>query len=160
LTPDSLNLDLEDVILSRLKETYINTCNKKYGYILDIIRIISYESETISPVNFFPRVKVVFEIKHLKPKTGMRIEGNVFSLQDKFILVIIQEKIKILASRNELEKTGFKYDHIGACFKNKTENIRIGDKVSLEIFLVNTEDFKCLGTNVKLIRENKTILKN
>jgi len=153
LAPDSLGSEIEDVIMNKLKEKYIGTCNKKYGYILDIEKINWYTSEVISPVNFCPVIKASFMVKNLKPEVGMRLEGMVSNLREICILLEIQEKIKVLVNSAELKKSGFTYDKVGVSYKGRTGTIHTGDDVSFEIFAVQEEGFLCLGKDVKLIKE-------
>ena len=130
IEPDKLTTDIDKHILTQLHKLE-NTCNKKHGYILNIIKINSYDTNYISPANSNIVFMVNFTADTLKPNTDDIFEGTVEIIFQGGIILIVKKKMKTLIPKDKMNN--YVYNPNGLCFKRDDEIITKGHKIKVLI---------------------------
>lgn len=144
IEPRFIDDNVPHQIEKKIKEKYVNKCNKTYGYVLDVqdIEIIDNKISRTGG-NVFYTVKC--KISSLKPQIGSRYVGNVCMIYEAGIFVDVQDKFKVLIPSDTLE--GYKYDSEEEFFKKKGKVIKEESEIKLEITNVEFSDgiYNCIG---------------
>lgn len=81
--------------LSLFREKYNSTCNKKYGYILDILKINKVLNSTISIYNGNLILTCEIQIVNLLPEIHKSIEGIIQKIYKEGIFLLCKNCMKI-----------------------------------------------------------------
>jgi DNA-directed RNA polymerase subunit E'/Rpb7 len=143
-----LNSELYKNIFDKLKNITKDDCTQDYGYILDIINVISIKNHKIGRANGCNIFTVEFEAKTLKPEPGKKLKAKVCMIYNDGIFVIIKDKQKMLIPKNLLSD----YDFISNTYVHKeTKNtIHIEDEINVMVTACkyNKKSFGCFGSIV------------
>lgn len=147
IEPQYLNNNIHQNLLVKLREVTANECTKKYGYILEILRIYSVLDNQISFANSDIVFTVKFEAKILKPEIGSIFEGEVCMIIKDCLFVDIKKKLKVLV---QLGETGYKLDTNDNCMVKGDMKIYQGDLLKVCITGVKycKQRFNCFGNLV------------
>lgn len=148
--PMYMTSNIHEVILSKIKEKYINTCSEKNGYVLDILKINHINISGINDCSSNLFFKVDCEIQMLLPTIGKKIDCDVDMVFQHGIFSGFKN-LKVLIPINTLEK--WVHDHSGNTFKKGKKKIKLKDTIPVEITDIRYENCKysCIG---KLIENN------
>lgn len=89
--------------LSLFKEKYNSTCNKKYGYILDILKINKVLNSTISIYNGNCILTCEIQIVNLLPIIHNSIEGIIQKIYKEGIFLLCENCMKIFIPTENLK---------------------------------------------------------
>lgn len=152
--PEYLDTNIVQHIYNKIKknildENSVENCTEKYGYILDVKKIISIEDNYISNVNCENVFTVVFEVDNLKPENGKQFTGKICMIYTGGIFLIIKNKQKVLIPFSTLKD--YIFDSSNKCFKKGKKIINIGDVIDVIITgtKYNNKTFSCFGTLVE-----------
>ena len=148
--PMYMTSNIHEVILSKIKEKYINTCSEKNGYVLDILKINHINISGINDCSSNLFFKVDCEIQMLLPTIGKKIDCDVDMIFQHGIFSGFKN-LKVLIPINTLEH--WVHDHSGNTFKKGKKKINLKDTIPVEITDIRYENCKysCIG---KLIENN------
>ena len=148
--PKYMTSNIHQVILSKIKEKYINTCSEKNGYVLDILKINHINISGINDCSSNLFFKVDCEIQMLLPTIGKKIDCNVDMIFQHGIFSGFKN-LKVLIPINTLEH--WVHDHSSNTFKKGKKKINLKDTIPVEITDIRYENCKysCIG---KLIENN------
>ena len=132
--------------LNKLK----NSCNKKDGYIIDILsldEIIDHEISRSCNENIF---LIKFNANIFKPKVGMKIKSKICMIYSEGILCESFGKQKIFIPKNLMEEIYTFKQNLNTCIYNGN-NLNIDDTIITEIKAVrfNNKQFNCVGMILK-----------
>jgi DNA-directed RNA polymerase subunit E'/Rpb7 len=96
LDPVFLDSNIKNHIFSIIEKEYKDKCFKEYGFILNIIRIISFNENCILNTNSKIIFNVIFEVENLKLNINDEISGKILYLDKNCVLFTIS-KIKDIA---------------------------------------------------------------
>lgn len=142
--PMYMTSNIHQVILSKIKEKYINTCSEKNGYVLDILKINHINISGINDCSSNLFFKVDCEIQMLLPTIGKKIDCNVDMIFQHGIFSGFKN-LKVLIPINTLEH--WVHDHSGNTFKKGKKKINLKDTIPVEITDIRYENCKysCIG---------------
>lgn len=142
--PMYMTSNIHEVILSKIKEKYINTCSEKNGYVLDILKINHINISGINDCSSNLFFKVDCEIQMLLPTIGKKIDCNVDMIFQHGIFSGFKN-LKVLIPINTLEH--WVHDHSGNTFKKGKKKINLKDTIPVEITDIRYENCKysCIG---------------
>lgn len=136
--PHEFSENITDLIERKIKNL---PCTREYGYVIEIIKILSYES-MLSRNNGNNIVTVQIKAYTFLPTVGLDIDCIVNMIFPQCIFATFIN-IKIVIPVSELEN--FTYEN--QQFKNADTVIQIGDSIKVEI--VNTrfkqKNFSCIA---------------
>lgn len=154
LEHEYLDNNIFEHIFNRIRKTMLDetseeNCTEKYGYILDVKRVIDIQDNYISNVNCENVFTVSFEIENLKPENGKRFSGKICMIYAGGIFLIIKNKQKVLIPLASLKD--YVFDQTNKCFKKDKKIIQIGDEIDVIITgtRYNNKSFSCFGTMVE-----------
>jgi len=138
IKPEDFDKNIETIIKKQIK-TF--PCSQDYGYIIDIIKIISHES-MISRDSAHNIVTVKFEAQTFLPKVGLNVDCVVYAIFPQCIFAEYLD-IKIVIPVQGL--VNFTYEN--QMFKKDDIIIKIGDVLKAEI--LNTrykqKNYSCIA---------------
>lgn len=146
IEPSKIVGDIDLVILSSLRSFVINSCDKTYGYIMDVIEVIEYDnmiSNATSSIVF----TVIYRALCLKPEQNKIYKAIVSNVTSDGIFALIANKSKTLIPK--LNALPYKFDSKDA-YINDDKKIKIGDEIDLEVKItvyVN-RNFTCIASLV------------
>ena len=142
--PMYMTSNIHEVILSKIKEKYINTCSEKNGYVLDILKINHINISGINDCSSNLFFKVDCEIQMLLPTIGKKIDCDVDMIFQHGIFSGFKN-LKVLIPINTLEN--WNHDHSGNTFKKGNKKISLKDTIPVEITDIRYENCKysCIG---------------
>lgn len=148
LEPYCLDSDIENHIMSKLRNVLINNCTKKHGFIIDIIRLIDYSDNYISSSSVGGIVfNIKFEAEILKPIVNKIFQGSVCMIipNGNGIFVDILGKFKVLIPANKMN--GFVFAKSSSIYKKNEESITISSIISLRLAGVkyNNKKYSCFA---------------
>ena len=140
-----LDSDIDKHILVKIKKIYENKFTKSYGYITDVIRLVSIDDNSISSSDLNCVFVVSFEIQTLKPEVGMDIVGNVLNVFPYGILLQTKSEMKLFVPEDKME--GYEYNSMLENYSKGKSKIRRGDDVKIKIIAVKYENkkYECIG---------------
>ena len=146
--PMYMTSNIHNVIISKIKEKYINTCSEKNGYILDILKINHINISGINDCSGYLFFKVDCEIQMLLPTIGKKIDCGVDMIFQHGIFSGFKN-LKVLIPINTLEN--WIHDHSGNTFKKGNKKISLKDTIPVEITDIRYENCKysCIGKLVE-----------
>jgi DNA-directed RNA polymerase subunit E'/Rpb7 len=145
-----LDMNINENILTKLKEFFKNECTKDDGYYLDIIKVKKIIDNYISSncENIF---EIEFEAEILKPEAGKIFEGEVCMIFSGGIFVNIKNKLKVLIPISTLNN--YEFDQTKNMFINKNNKNEIKQSTILSVLISGTKytkrNFSCFGTLVE-----------
>ena len=95
IKPNCLTSQLKKFILEEINKIYLNSCNKKYGYIVKINKIISYKNNNLSNITNSIVFDIIFKALTLKPKIGITLDCNISMIFQHGIFANVNE-LKVL----------------------------------------------------------------
>lgn len=146
LHPSLLSREYRTHILNELCATYINSCSKKYGYIVDILRdTIVYKSNYISSASNGIVFVVEVEIISIYPTPLMNIETQVSLVNENGIFTVKNNVIKIFVPVKNTEP--YIYNKILKCYTFQNKIITIHNTICIKIQSVrySNNEFNCIG---------------
>lgn len=124
--------------LSLFREKYNSTCNKKYGYILDILKINKVLNSTISIYNGNLILTCEIQIVNLLPVINRTIEGLIQKIYKEGIFLLCKNCMKIFIPIETFRTT-----------ENNPKNFKpkINEKIIVEIVDIRFSKGKydCIG---------------
>ena len=146
-----LDSNIMDHLLQELKKTCENECSEKYGYILNINKIIKIKDHKIGRANCGNIFIINFEAEILKPDLGNKFIAKVCMIYKDGIFVIIKNKQKMLIPRNNIIK--YNFNEHNNTYINKNDNndtIKINDEIQVIVTAskYNKKNFSCFGSIV------------
>lgn len=144
IEPMYMTSNIYKVILSKIKEKYINTCSEKNGYILDILKINHIDISGINDCSNNLFFKVDCEIQMLLPTIGKKLDCNIDMIFQHGIFSGFKN-LKVLIPINTLEN--WEHDHSINVFKKGDKKIQVNDPILVEITDIRYENCKysCIG---------------
>ena len=142
--PKYMTSNIYNIILSKIKEKYINTCSEKNGYVLDIFKINNIIISGINDCSGNLFFKVDCEIQILLPTIGKKIDCNIDMIFQHGIFSGFKN-LKVLIPINTLED--WKYDHSKNIFTKAKKEMKLKDIIPIEITDIRYENCKysCIG---------------
>ena len=139
IKPHNFSSNIIHLLSEKLKEI---PCNEKYGYILDVVKIISY-SHLLSRTTGNNIYTVKFEANTLKPKIDKKLNCSVMMILPNGILAEFLD-IKLLVPSSKLTD----YEYKDQCFYNDKRVISVGDQICISIKNIRyiKNKFNCIGT--------------
>ena len=147
IEPQFLNNNIMSNLLIKLREITLNECTKKYGYILEVIRIINVIDNQISSANSDIVFTVKFEAIILKPEVNSIFEGEVCMIIKDCVFLDVKKRLKVLVQLGDL---GYKLDNNTNCIVKDNHKISQGDILKVKITGVKycKQRFNCFGNLV------------
>ena len=147
IEPEFLDKNLKIHLLNKLKNNVVNQCNKQYGYILEVNKILNIKDNYISS-NCEHIFIVDVEIESLKPEINKIFIGTICMVFSGGIFLIIKNKLKVLIPATALEE--YNFDQNNNCYINKKdEKIKINNGDELKIIITGIrylkQNFSCFG---------------
>jgi DNA-directed RNA polymerase subunit E'/Rpb7 len=139
ISPGDFSNDIVSILSDKLKKI---PCSEKYGYILDINTILSYES-LLSRTTGNNIYTIKFEANTLKPQIGKKLNCIVVMTLPNGILAEFLD-IKLLVPSSHLQD----YEYKNQTFYNDKRVITIGDQICVLIKDIRyiKNKFNCIGT--------------
>jgi DNA-directed RNA polymerase subunit E'/Rpb7 len=151
LSPHEL-VHISSAIRRHLEEK-IGTCNKEYGYIMDIGNVDPYRMPTISKISGNCIYDVTYEIQTLKPEPDQLYHAQIQSIfpdgmftQYKNIQIFIPTS-SFPTDDDELGGVDTKRDVAPKSADAKSADAKIGDIIPVTILFIRYENhrFRCIG---------------
>ena len=141
-----LDSNIKEHCFNILKDIMNGYCGFKYGYILEIKKVISLGENKISSANSLAVFNVTYEADTLKPVVGSILKGIVcLVLQNgDGIMVDVYNKMQILIPSSNMKPFVYTKDR----FELSNEKfISVGSNIDLEIVASKYEDkkYSCIG---------------
>lgn len=146
LEPRFLDQNIYSHLLKKIKDSIEGECTKEHGHILKINKLVKIYDNMISSANSDIVFTVLFEAETLKPEIGYNLSGNVCMILPSGIFVNIQDKLKVLIPRNELND--YIYNASNTCYNKNDISIKNGDIVTVCISGIRytKQNFSCFGS--------------
>lgn len=142
-----LDQNIKKYILSKAQNILYGKCMKDHGYILDIHKLISFESNHIASLDSSIIFHTVLEVSVLKPEIGSIYTGKVFLVSDcGGVLLTVQNVLKVLIPKSCLET--YKYNNNR--FEKGKKIIEKDCEVHVRVSNIRYENhtFSCIGEMV------------
>ena len=151
IEPKFMDSNIMEHIENELKQSCLKECNKDYGYIIKINRIIKIIDNYINMDS-----NIVFDIKFeaicLNPKPDKIVSGKVCMVFPDGIFIDVLKKMQILIPKNFL--TGFSFNKKTNSFIKEDENISLSEgrqlKVKITASQYNNQRFSIFGNIVEM----------
>jgi DNA-directed RNA polymerase subunit E'/Rpb7 len=142
--PKFMIQDINNIILTKIKDKYTKTCSEKNGYILEIIKLNKILFSGINDCNYNLFFKVNCQTKMLLPKIGKRINCKIDMIFQHGIFSGFKN-LKVLVPISNLDKWNF--DVSSNSFKKESQQLKVNDLINLEITEIRYENCKysCIG---------------
>jgi len=146
--PKYMTTNINNVILSNLKQKYINTCSEKNGYILDILKSNYIQLSGINDCSGNLFFKVNCEIQILLPIIGKKIKCCIDMIFQHGIFAGFKN-LKVLIPINTLKN--WKHNHTENIFEKDKKKLKVGDIITINISDIRYENCKysCIGEFVE-----------
>lgn len=135
-------------IKNKLEKRMIGQCSFEDGYVTEIIKILKFEDNYISPATSNVIFTVKFKAKTLKPEEGKNLKGKVCMVFQHGIFVEIDKKMKILIPVANM--LGFIYNNEQSMFVLNKNIVKVGDNITVKVVKIKYEkkEFSCIGSLV------------
>ena len=145
IEPENLSSNLKIHIFDTLKKSIKNTCSKKFGYIIDIVKLIKIKDNYISNANSETVFEVMFEIETLKPEINKVFTGIVCMIFDRGIFLNIKNKFKVLIPLSTMME--YKFIQSEKILRKGKDEIQQGDILNVKITDVkySNKSYICFG---------------
>jgi DNA-directed RNA polymerase subunit E'/Rpb7 len=142
IEPEFLDKNLKMHLLNKLKKNFANQCNKEYGYILEVNKILSIKDNYISS-NCEHIFIINVEIESLKPEINKLFVGTTCMIFSGGIFLIIKNKLKVLIPVTVLED--YIFDQNNNCYINKKDK---------KLTIQNGNELKIIITGIRYLKQN------
>ena len=144
INPKEIGSDLDTLVLQKLKDTYVNKCIKKYGYIFDILDYKYDKSIITSRVNENMFVKCLVTILSVTPKVGEIYYGTVKIIYPQGIFVSLINIFDTLVPFDCLKRAN--YTFTGTSFTNQQHTISQGCVLNVKVTAISYDkkNFNCI----------------
>jgi DNA-directed RNA polymerase subunit E'/Rpb7 len=149
ISPELLTRDIQKNIFLGLKNKFEGKASKEDGFISNIRKEFKIINNFVSPSMASQIIfKICFKADVLKPEIGNVFKGKVITVDERAVIVTIEDKMNILIPSTRLP--GFLFDKSKSVFegvwKGEKLRLKIGDDVSAEIIAIRFEKkFICIG---------------
>jgi len=151
IEPKFMDSNIMVHIENELRQSCLKECNKDYGYIVKINRIIKIIDNYINMDS-----NIVFDIKFeatcLNPKPDKIVSGKVCMVFPDGIFIDVLKKMQILIPKNFL--TDFTFNKKTNSFVKEDENISLSEgrqlKVKITASQYNNQRFSIFGNIVEM----------
>lgn len=156
ISPKEVGCDLDKLILKKLKETYVNKCIKKYGYIFDILDYKYDKSIITSRVNENMFIKCQVTILSVTPKVGEIYYGIVKIVYPQGIFVSLINIFDTLVPFDCLKRANYTFTRNS--FTNGIHTISQGCVLNVKVTAISYDkkNFNCIADIVE-IQDVRTI---
>ena len=140
ISPEDLDKNIKNLIKEQSMQ---KSCSRDYGYIIDIIKIISWK-DMLSRNNGSNIITAQLEAHTFLPKVGLVIDCMVNMIFPQGIFAeYLDMKLVIPACDDVLKNFIFE----NQMFKNNDKIVKIGDLIKVEILNIryNKNNFSCIG---------------
>lgn len=131
LEPKYLDQHLIQHLLETIKTSYIGTCTRQDGYIIDILRLVEITNNTISNANSEIIFSVRFEAKLLKPQIGDQFKEQILMVSEDGIFVEINKDLAVLIPASRLSE--YTFDEETDSFVSSSNTLSEGKEVEIEL---------------------------
>ncbi len=145
-----LDNNIKDHLLRKTQMLTKEECNKTYGHILGINKIVEITRHEISRMNSDNIFTVKFEAETLKPDPDSLLTGDVCMVYKDGVFISILNRQKVLIPRMYLDDYDFndvlnRYKH-----KESDKTISEGDQITIKVTAsqYNKSGFSCFGSIV------------
>lgn len=150
IEPEFLDKNLKVHVFNKLKKNFFNQCNREYGYILGVNKLLRIKDNYISS-NCEHLFIVEIEIESLKPEIDKIFVGTICMIFSGGIFLIIKDKLKVLIPVISLEE--YFFDQNSNSYINKKDkkiNMNHGDELKIIISGIRylKQNFSCFGNLV------------
>lgn len=144
IEPSKLIGNIDLVILSSLRSFVNNTCDKMYGYIINVIDVIEYDN-MISNATSSTVFTVIYTALCLKPEQNQKYEAIVNNVTADGIFALIANKSRTLVPI--LNAIPYKFNGVDAYVNQTGDKIKIGDTINVEVKITRYENrnFTCIA---------------
>lgn len=155
IDPKYLDSNISHYILEKIRLNMENKCTLKYGYIINVRKIINLGDNIIAPANSLVVYDVTYEAETVKPEKGLELSGKICMVFEHGIFVDVLGRMKVLVPVNTLEGYTFSDDSfipLEEKGEGEKEVIVVGKSVNIRINMVKYEkkEFSCIGELVKV----------
>ena len=129
-----------------MKDVYVNVCSKRYGYILTVNRIQTFNDNCISSASHGINFNITFEINTIRPEVNKIFSGIVCMIISKGIFINIQSKMKVLVPFDKMN--GYTYQKSSNSYTKKdVNNIELQTEVSVKLIGIkySKKEFSCFA---------------
>ena len=140
--------DINNIILTKIKDKYTKTCSEKNGYILEIMKLNKIIFSGINDCNSNLFFKVECQTKMLLPKIGKTINCKIDMIFQHGIFSGFNN-LKVLVPISNLDKWNF--DVSSNSFQKDSQQLKVNNFIDLEITEIRYENCKysCIGKLLK-----------
>uniref|UniRef100_A0A6C0KUN6 S1 motif domain-containing protein n=1 Tax=viral metagenome TaxID=1070528 RepID=A0A6C0KUN6_9ZZZZ len=149
ISPELLTQDIRQNIFSVLKEKFEGIALKEDGFVSNIQNDFRILNNFVSPSMASQIIfKVCFRADVLKPEIGNCFTGKVIAVDERAVIVSVENKMNILIPATRLpdfsfDKTKMTFDGV---WKGAKKKIKVGDEICAEIIAIRFEKkFICIG---------------
>lgn len=144
---DCLNKNLNNAIFKKLQLASENDCNKEYGYILKVEKLLKIDDNYISNVNSELIFVVSFRALTIKPEVHKVFTDKIWMVLSGGIFLNVKEKFKVLIPPNALTDYVFNADK--KIYTHKVSNVVLvqGSECTVKITGMRylNKNFDCFG---------------
>lgn len=143
-----LDKNIRQHLLDKIRTITKEECNKTYGHILNINKILEISSHEINRINSDSIFTIKFEAETLKPDPDTTLTGEVCMVYKDGVFISVLNKQKVLIPRMYLEN--YSFNDVLSIYENKDSSIKEGDEVTIKITAsqYNNSGFSCFGSIV------------
>lgn len=144
---DCLDKNLNNAIFKKLQLASENDCNKEYGYILKVEKLLKIDDNYISNVNSELIFVVSFRALTIKPEVHKVFTDKIWMVLSGGIFLNVKEKFKVLIPPNALTDYVFNADK--KVYTHKVTNVVLeqGSECTVKITGMRylNKNFDCFG---------------
>lgn len=145
VNPEFLDKNLNSSLFKYIKESIPNECDKEFGYVINIIKLVRIIDNYISNNN----CELIFEVEilseMLKPEINKIFSDKVCMIFSGGIFIDVCGKFKVLIPFSSLNK--FTFDGSNKSFNLDKLCVKEGDIVNVKITGIKyaKQNFSCFG---------------
>lgn len=149
ISPEHLTREIRQNIYSVLKDKFEGKAFKEDGFVSNIQKDFKILNNFVSPSMASQIIfKVCFRADVLKPEIGNIFSGKVIAVDERAVIISVDNKMNILIPWSRLPE--FTFDKAKMIFegvwKGEKKKIKVGDEISAEIIAIRFEKkFICIG---------------
>lgn len=148
LEPKYLNGFIEKTLLDRIRHIYEGRCIKRYGYFVDIQKLVRIIDNRITKFTGNVEFNVEFLAVTLLPIAGAMVDALVCMVLPTGVLVEVESMMNVMLTVNNLKKSDYHYCPGENVFSDESGNvIEKGDNIKVCITNVKYDNgkFICIG---------------
>jgi DNA-directed RNA polymerase subunit E'/Rpb7 len=144
---DCLDKNLNDAIFKRLQVASENDCNKEYGYILKVEKLLKIDDNYISNVNSELIFIVSFKALTIKPEINKVFTDTIWMVLSGGIFLNVKNKFKVLIPPNALSEYSFNQDKKAYIHKENKTILEQGSECTVKITGIRymNKNFDCFA---------------